>query len=482
MKTQIGKLTNALAKITDLTSGDKSLPGVLLSISDNLLYLRYSDGHKSITEEISVETDDTDRMGDAVVSYEQFSRAIANCQPSGIIKVDEVELKFKDDNIISISADQNLDVMDDNGEVIGNKKMASKSMDLKWKKPDDDMKSKILTRMNYDSIFEGDNADEFERKELINELNKTAVEKGKLIYMSNMQSVFVANQAHVTSVPIPGYEVDEDRLKEIEEQLKSNGEYSEETYNKAVSQYTNRLHYPMCIAQSVAKSLANILSKLTSERVYLFVKDKHCNIFVDNEDEKVGVWFEMPKANKVHLDTLKSYESLTYKTYQINFLREFLESNIKSAFSATKSEKVAIEFTKVDNELGLNIVASSSQASIKDNYRVVVDDIVDPNNDIETKKFNVSLKVLVDMLSQLKTLYVAMDININENGVTCLRLAEIDHEKLANEYAKARQITEQLCKEQGIEFNAARTPTPAELKLNYRNNTLLTKQYCLLTK
>lgn len=482
MRVNITKITSALSKISDLTAGDKSIPGVLLSISTNQLNVCYSDGHKSLIDVISVETTEEDRMGDVVVGYEPLTRAISNCQPSGIIKVESVEFKFVDNNILRVSADQCLDIIDDDGNITGTKKCANKKMDLIWKEPGADLKASILNRMNYSEIFEGDNTDQLNRKEIIAAFNKTAVEKGKLIYMSVAQNVFVNNQAHMTSVPISGYEITEEEKNEVRNSLQIVGTYTDEAFEEAIKAKTSRLHYPIVLPQAMTKAVANILGRLVSDDIYLYSKDKHLNIFVDNEDEKVGIWIEMPKANKVHVETLKHYEALEYKTYQITFLREFLDNNIKSALNATKSEKVTMEFKTEDNELGLNIIASSSQASIADNYRVLADSVVDPTNDIETRKFDISLKVIADMLAQLKTIYVAMDIDINANNNVCLRLAEIDYDKMEEEYTKARAMTEKLCQEQGIQFNAAETPTPIELKLNYRKNTLVTKQYSLISR
>ena len=89
MKVNVSKITNAVNKISDLVVGDKSVPGVMFDLSEGVLKVCYTDGNKSLIEELEVENEEGDKLGRVVVSYEQLSRALANCQPSGSIKIDK---------------------------------------------------------------------------------------------------------------------------------------------------------------------------------------------------------------------------------------------------------------------------------------------------------------------------------------------------------------------------------------------------------
>ena len=155
MRVSVSKITSAINKINDITSGDKQIPGVMLDLSENLLKICYSDGHKSFIEHIDVETEETDRIGAVVVDFTQIKRAIDNCQPSGIIKIDENVFEYKE-KVITISADQTFNAYDNEGNEIGSQKMGKKSMDLAWVEPGSDMKSSILLRLKYDDFFESD--------------------------------------------------------------------------------------------------------------------------------------------------------------------------------------------------------------------------------------------------------------------------------------------------------------------------------------
>ena len=117
MKVSVSSITSAVNKINDITSGDKQIPGVLLDLSDGLLKVCYSDGHKSFTENVSVETEETDKIGGVVVDFSQLKRAVDNCQPSGIIKIDEITFEYKE-RVITVSADQKFNEVDENGSVV----------------------------------------------------------------------------------------------------------------------------------------------------------------------------------------------------------------------------------------------------------------------------------------------------------------------------------------------------------------------------
>lgn len=495
MRVSVSKITSAINKINDITSGDKQIPGVMLDLSENLLKVCYSDGHKSFIEHIDVETEETDKIGAVVVDFTQIKRAIDNCQPSGIIKIDEIVFEYKE-KVITISADQTFSAFDSEGNEIGSQKMGKKSMDLAWVEPGSDMKSSILLRMKYDDIFESDGVDdEFDKKELLDALGRTSVEKGKQVYLSTKtQTVFVANQAHVTSVPISkGKKLNQEELDTLRAEMVEAGTFTEDAYKEAVNKAENRMHYAVVMTQAIAKSVIGVFGKVSSDKVYLHTKDKFCSIFVDTEDEHIGFWFEMAQASKAHIGSLERYNSLKYQSYQTSFLREFLANNVKSALNVTKSEKVTFEFA-VSEETGmpeLVIAAGSSAASVSDTYRTALSTMLDPENTLMGKKFTVSLKVFSDMLDQLKTDNVTLDFECTE-GATCIRLAELDLAKETEKYNEARNKTKELCVAQGIEFiskeDAERdpekkpTPTPVELRWAYREETLNVKQFTMLAK
>jgi hypothetical protein len=493
MRVDISKITSAIKKISDLTSGDKQIPGVLLNLSkvdetsvEGKLQVCYSDGHKSMIEEIDVTVEEADRIGGFTLSYEQFIRAIDNCQPSGIIKVNEMTFTFLPNNIVRLSANQSMEIKDNEGNVVGAKELATKKMDLVWTEPGSDMKSSILVRMKYNEIFEGDNYDTYDKAELIDDLSRTSTEKGRLIYVSaNVQSIFVANQAHVTSVPVSRTkELSIEEQDELRGTLVEQGVFTEEKFKDEVNNQEKRIHQSLVISQQMAKAIIGVLGKTSADTVQMYRSDKYCNIFIDTDTEKVGIWFEMAQASKAHVGSLERYNSLEYKNYQLLFFREFLSDTVKSALNSTKSEKIQMKFSPTELEqassaLDLVIASGSASASIADTYRINPEDIIDVAGDLKDRTFTIALKIFSDMLAQLKTNMVALDINIGEGDTVCIRLSEVDIDKYTKEYTNAR---EQLKAELGDAFDASSTPTPIEKKQAFRLSTLKTKQYTMLSK
>ena len=465
MKVGIKEITSAINKVQALASEDKTQPGIMLRVSDSLLEVCYHDGHKSIIEKLKAETCESDHFGNTVVDYSALVRAIANCQSSGKITVEEIEFTWAE-NVVTIKADQFYIMYDEDGNETSRKKLSDKHMSLKWEEAGTTMKSGILTRMNYDDIFNADSTDEWDKEELIDVLSRCATEKGKTIYMSTKtQYVFVANQAHVCTVPVSLNEVTDEQKNELAGTLE---QFSQEALDNLVKNAQNHIHFAVAINQSIAKAIINILSKTNSDKVFLYTKDSCLSVFIDNDEETVGIWAEMAQANKAHTGSFSRYHEMSYDAYQFTFMTDFLTDAVKSALNASKAEQVAIVFTQdAEGNYVMNINSSNAGASISDIYNVTALNLNTSLTDILTKSFNISLKVLSDMLAQVKTDRVALDFNIGPDGTTCLRVGEIDETKLADEYTRAKQATPEL--------------TPAIIA-EYRARTLGTRQYTLLKK
>lgn len=505
MRVKIEAIKSAIDKVSALTSDIKTVPGILLELGGTTLKVCFSDGHKSVIDYVSVEKDETDVDGSYVVGYDQFKRAIDNCMPSGKIVVSDVQITFKANNIFCVSVEQHYIVKDENGEIASDKKMATKKMDVAWTVPGSDIKSSILSRMKYNEIFEAKAddgsdlaVDTFDRKELIDALNKTSVEKGRQIYVSSKtQCAFVANQAHVTSVPISKYaELSQEDKDEILGSLRQSGQFDDATIGKAFAdacaKAVNRVHYSLSITQTVTCAIVNVLSKASSDTVYLYTKDKYCNIFIDNEEtgEKVGLWFEMPKASMAHIGALERYSTASYTTYMLTFFREFLVDIIKSVANNAKSEKIELKFVETANEnpssnVDLVINADNSAASIADTYSINADSVIDASNSLIGKSFKISIKVIQDMLAQLKTDLVAFDLCVSEQN-TYVRLSELNYDNLQKAFVESRQAAQSSwnpAEHDGVAFDPATTPTPVEIKTKFmrRDDVLMTKQYTILS-
>ena len=471
MRVLVKDITGEMSKIAELVNGDKTIPGVLLSIEETEMKVRFSDGKKAFSGTISIERNETDPIKDIVVDYTALMNILNKSQPSGIITVDWMDMDFVGSNTINIKVQQKLLSENDTGEE-EYRVLAEKNMQLTWNDVDSSLRTKILGRMDYDSIFNADSTDEWDTEELQDVLTRCGVEKSRVIYMSpKIQRVFVANLAHTTEVPVSSMEVSPLDIELLTTRLSEEGMEADDVEIE-VSKLYDRMKFPVVISTGTAKQICGILNKIgKGKKIYLHTKGEFLSIFTG--DEKNGIWFAMSEGSKAQTNQFEKYRSVEYNNYQISFIREFLVDAVKSAIASSASEKLAFSFEETeDGETEIVMTATNSNASINDTYRVICDDIIDTVGDIDKRTFKISLKVFDDMLSQLKTTIIAMDIKVMADGSACIRLAELDDEKALQMYYSTRerlQLTD-------ID------PTPIEEKMKYRDKTLKVSQYTLVAK
>lgn len=505
MKISIETLKAAYDKIAALTSGDKTIPGVMFNIyaeedsapdengvQSGKMDVCYNSGKKAFIETVSVEIEEGDRLGKMVVSFEKLGEAISKCMSKGSIKVDNVHFQFID-KIIRIKATQYMCTYDENGEVANAQTVGRVETDLLGNDVSADKKTELLNRMDYNSIFNPvGTPDEYDRTEFVDILGRVSVEKGRNIYVSgHTHSVFVQNQAHLTSVPVSLYdELSDDEITALKSRMVEAGktDLSPEAVEAEALIQRKRVHSSLVIPQQIAKALATILGKCDSDEIKVHVADKiYCNVVAgDNDEERVGIWFEMASPNKTQTETFKIYESTEYTNYQITFIKDVLELAVRNATSSSTNDKTALMFkdTKLEDAvmpISMFISGSNSIASVKDEYEVNLDDLAAPVDDLKDKQFTISLKVFSDMLAQIKTPHVAFDINISENRAL-LRLAEIDEGEQVKQYTAARAKLAEDYAAQGKDFDPNSTPTPFEYKAAFRKDVLKCKQYTTIVK
>lgn len=473
MLVKVDEIKLALDKIAEFTNNEKAVPGIKLEVDGDILKVCYNDNKRAVISKIGVEVEEGEEIPEnIVVNNTTFMDAIKKCLPSGRIVVDYISIRVLDGVRLEVSAEQKLLISDEEDEEEEYRVMSVKRMTLRWEKAGASMKTAILSRMKYESIFEAVNPDEWECGELIDILSKTTTEKGKIVYMSpSIQKAFVANLAHVTCVPISQIEVSPLDITSVEQQLRSEGKTDEEVAS-ALGKLGNRLKNAATISTTVAKQVCGILTKIGKDKkVFMYTRDGFVNIF--DEDETSGVWFEMAQGNKAQMSQFEKYSSLEYKKYQIEFAREFIVDNINSAISSTSSDKLQFMFAENgEDDLEVKIVASNSAASIEDKYEIHASSFIDTTGTLDGKKMTVSLKVFNDMLNQLSTDFIAMDIEEAIDGTMFVRLADIDEDKLREEYFKTRESLGLTDVE----------PTPDEEKMSYRARTLGTCQYTMISK
>lgn len=472
----IKKITGAINKISDIVSGEKQIPGVMFNISDNSVAVCYCDNHRAFVEKIDAVIEEGDLKTKIVFDYEPLVRAIGNCQPNGNIKVESISFKVVG-NVMRLSADQMFRA--EVGDNVVERKMGTKTMDVPFSLVEgtSDRKVEMLNRMNYDSIFnvESGDPDVWDRKTLINTLNTLSFEKARNIYMSaKIQKAFVINSGFTCAIPVERALSKED-IDAIKSEVALSGD--ETQLDAKLKARKAVVHKSVVISSNIAKTVASVLNRVNAEdeKIYMMAGDGFISMFTG--DDTVGIRVEQAKGSQMHIGSFERFSGFDYRQYQMTFLREFLADSIKSALNSSKNEKTSFTFRDSETTPGAKeivITCHNTGASINDTYFVTMDNLIDETGTLNNAVITISLKSFADMLSQLKSDLVGIDISFNSGDQVCMRLSEVNVEKVNDEWTKAR-------KELGLPADKnSDIPTPISKKAEYRANTLDTCQYALI--
>lgn len=252
------------------------------------------------------------------------------------------------------------------------------------------LKYGLLTRMNYDDIFVGDDGetnqdfDVWDIRELTDLLNRMALEKNRTIYASHSEgAVFVVNIAYASWVATNS--------------VQNNG---------------------FTVTTNLAKSVVDILRSMERggvKQVLVKTKDKRYVNMTDTE-HRVGLWYEMVVPSRTDAATLTHYRNKDYRGYRVLFSRDALENVLASAMATDKVEKTTISFTVKDSSVAMRIESTNSGASVSNVFDVIsYGDTL--GFDVMLKdKLVISLKTLSDMVKNCTQDFVELAVDIPEDG------------------------------------------------------------------
>lgn len=252
------------------------------------------------------------------------------------------------------------------------------------------LKYGLLTRMNYDNIFVGDDGetnqdfDVWKLEELRDMLTKMALEKNRTIYASHAQgAVFVVNIAYASWVAT--------------ESVVNNG---------------------FTITTNLAKSVTDILASMAKAGVEeVLVKTKeHRYVNITDTNHRVGLWFEMVAPSRTDAATLQHYRNKQYGAFRVLFSREALENVLASAMATDKVERTTISFIYKDSHVAMRIESTNSGASVSNVFDVIsYGDELGLDNLLK-EKLVVSLKTLSDMVRNCTQDFVELAVDIPADG------------------------------------------------------------------
>ena len=407
MRVQLADLTKAIYKIRDIVSGDKTVPGVMLDLTGDKLKVCYSDGRKSFIEIIDAEMEETDIRQKIVLDYKKILDAITACQPSGSLRTDDIQFIFKENKIVQIVADKFIVTYEDEDNV-EKQRVTTIELDFKWMDSKENMRTTVLDRENYEGIFQAEQVDEYDVGELIDILSKTSKEKGRNVYLNpKIQTAFVANQASLTAIPLE-----------------------------------NDITIPIVIPTITGKTLEYVFKRITDDKIFVHsVDNKFVKIY--NEDNTLGMSFEMVPAIAPHINTFNTYKDRTYKDIQITFYKEILINTLRSIKASTTAQKIDLKLTEnpVDGNVDMMILGQDTGSSTHNVYNVVLNGfnfaVADGKTEDEAKKeivdtfeISIALEVLLNIVNQCDSDYITLDVTNEKNNTKMLRIADIDISKL----------------------------------------------------
>jgi hypothetical protein len=433
MRVKVEDITEALNEIRAMVADEKSVSGVLLRFWGNTLDLCCTTGKKAIIRRIEIE-DCAENGLNIVVGYDNIYSVVNSCQPKGSIVVNELEFELlKGVSAIRFTIVKNIKVVKDNEEnfILG----GVNSTDIGYKQANDlssaDMKVKVLTRVDYDGLYNVEAYDEYTVSELKDTLGRLTGEKNKVVYVSpKNESAFVAYTNFTAVVPISDKKI------------------------------------ALVIPVGTAKAMMNVLGKMSDDTVLKVGTEKQF-IRITDGDVMASMW-EMGSVVENHITVLSRYKQKDYKTFMIDMHREMLLDTLSSIMNSTGSEKTKMEFHIEDGECSVSFNVSSSNSSIKGGYKVMCEGVI---GNIPDVGYEVSLKCIVDMISECNSDYIGFDFNIDtNNGVKTLRISEMDIDKRMNETYTYKEAA-------GID---ADEPIGIEEKMNIKEKCLGAKMYTLV--
>lgn len=441
MIVNLKELTSALQKIQYLVGNDKTITGIMFDIGDNEMKVVYSNGYKTLVEKMDIINEEGDVKNKIVFDYKRLIDLITVCQPTGNIVTEDLQFTFTEGQVVEILAEQKLPIpVDDEETEVTYLTHGTIKQLIRYDLSNASTRVAVLDRVNYEDVFgDSETSDTWNIEEFRSEASKLCSEKDKTVYFSpKSQFAFVVNTAYTTCVP----------------------------FESTVTQ-------SLVIKTGLLKSIVDILSKVpteTNEMTLRTVNNHFC--YIKTEDEKLAIWFEMTKGDKMHLTALERFANKEFKTVQLTFIKEILAKNIKSATLAGKVDRTTLKFRDSsygEKEMYMEV---SSGGSISNGFTTDCVEVFDPNNVIDNLELGVILKSLDEIALKCDNYYITLDVDIDEAGNKFLRLGDLSREKRE---AVAENARANLGLYEGQEI-------PQDVLMNTRNKTLNTISYAVAAK
>lgn len=379
--------TKAMNKVKAQANGNKQ-ETVLIKCLDDKLRVCYCDGRQAVVENIECYFNENEEHRDFVINFSTLMGLLEVCQPIGSVLVDNIEMSVDDGYMLSIRVAKYVNIENEDFPDGIEKRTVSKfKQTVKVTAPDP--KVHIVARMNFENVFAEHDNDVWDKAKLVSILTRLAKEEDKVILISSKsKSAFVANLAYTGLIK------------------------TEEVDNAS-----------MCLSGKMAKIIVDILNKSDATEVEVLTDDsKYCTI--RDTDEKLAIWFEMAKVNRMSIGSMEMYTSRTYDTFQLVFLREALMNVIKCSLAvANGSEALELKFRNEGE--GTEMLFGGLGKASKENDFAVRAEVSTNDEALIEQVLKVNVSVLNDIIGLCNEGYIGMEILVDENEQRFVRFVDI---------------------------------------------------------
>lgn len=382
MKLDLNKFTNANSNIEILTKDINSKQYIMLDIQEDCVKVCYSDGRISYIESVEGNPEDGDTVNKVVVELSGLLQKLNVCKVKAPMQVDPLQLQVSGEDSLALRCVKYIDkaVRDENGEYVddGTGQVQTERLDtneintqMKYHQITATVKFSATTKMDYDSIFSGEDWVTCEVSEFRNLLNKLSKTDGaRDCYISPKKKAgFSVGTAYTVVLPL------------------------------------NFEGVACSLGVSAVKKLYNVLSKVKEDKINVATEQSQfLKIATDSQD--MGMVFEQSPVIKQQLATLGTFEGMDYSGQGLEFYKAVLADMVDGTVAVSGAEtETALRF-RVDGNLVKGDTVKKGTGNGIDSFSVTASKVIGDITQFADYQVELSFNVLKTILGNCDGDYV----------------------------------------------------------------------------
>lgn len=382
MIVKLSKLSSAMAKVADLKTKEKNVPGIMLDIFDTGFKLCYAGNGKVFEEIVEATIEEGDPSGRIILGYEEFSRIVEACKPIGNIITEDIQIEFEEGKA-TVKAEKQLLILNKDGSVKHAKRGSVIEQKINWTPVDNSedskpsVRDKVILQSRYDlyrhydedyiaehypnenevrplsDLEFADEADTWDKDELRSIFTRLSTEDNTMMNINPKYNIaFVKLENSCVIIP-------------LRRQLK----------NKVIQ------------SAAGAKALASILGRMdssTSDTVTIHTVGDN-NVVLTSGDESTIVEMTNLKLGSV-ITAAKGYMAKDFNKYILNFNRELLENILTGAKMSGSPDKITFSFEYTDDNGIRQVKQENTDDNLEGQTELAPEDTEDSDIDAELEE------------------------------------------------------------------------------------------------